>query len=246
MIDAHVYVGESLYGAAYEPQCLLRHMDECGIAQAVLCPARPPTYDLQPANRYVAELVHEYAERFFGLARVDPWQRDTALANLREAREALGLHGLLLHPWEETFQISHRFVDPLVAYAGDEGMPVFVESGYAWLAHVHDVAELARRHPRVTVVGTHGMQLDASAYALVDIKRAMHDNANLLMETSGMYAAEFMEEIVNELGATRLVFGSHSPWFDLYLEVQRVRLMRVNQEQRAAITEGNIRRILRQ
>jgi predicted TIM-barrel fold metal-dependent hydrolase len=137
-------------------------------------------------------------------------------------------------------------VDPLVAYAAEQGMPVFVETGYAWLAHVLDVAELAKRHPEATVVATHGMQLDASAYALVDIKLAMCEHHNLLMETSGMYAADFLEEIVSELGAGRLIFGSHSPWFDLHLEVQRVRLLRVDAEQRAAILGGNIEGILRQ
>jgi len=244
VIDAHAYVGDSLYGTGQDPEALLRLMDECGIDQAVLCPAKPPTYDLPSANHFVARTVDHYADRFFGLARVDPWQKDQALEHLRRARESLGLNGLLLHPWEETFQISHVLVDPLVAWAAEQAMPVFVETGYAWLAHVQDVAELAGRHPEATVVATHGMQLDASAYALVDIELAMREHDNLLMETSGMYAADFMERIVDEFGAHRLVFGSHSPWFDLHLEVQRVELLRVDPRERAAITRGNTVRIL--
>jgi predicted TIM-barrel fold metal-dependent hydrolase len=245
VIDAHAFVGESLYGAGQSPEALLRLMDDCCIDQALLCAARPPEYHLQPANRRVAQAIKAHLDRFFGLARVDPWQKERALSDLREARESLGLSGLLLHPWEETFQASDPLLDPLVAHAADHHMPVFIETGYPWLAHVLDVAELARRHPQAVVIATHGAQLDASAYALVDIRVAMREQPNLLLETSGMYAAEFMEEIVSEYGAERLIFGSHTPWLDLHLEVERMRLLNVTEPQRTAITHDNIANLLR-
>jgi len=240
VVDAHAYVGPSLFGLNQSPDDLLRTMDACEIECACLCPNRPPDYDLRTANIYVAEAIRATPDRFFGWARVDPWQGAGALDELRRARESLSLNGLMLHPWEETFQIADRLVDPLVEYAGEQRMPVMVETGYAWVSGPLDTAELANRHPDVTIIATHGMQLDSSAFALVDASLAMQNNKNLIMETSGLYASEFMENLVGELGETRFVFGSHSPWFDLRLEVERVRLLDLPPSQKEALIGANI------
>jgi hypothetical protein len=237
-------VGDSLYGQGQSADALLRSMDACGVDQAVLCPCKPHDYNLLSATHHVARLVRQHPSRFFGLARVDPWQGASALDELRRAYETFGLHGLLLHPWEETFQISLPLVDPLIAYAAEQGLAVWAEMGYPWLAQVFDVAELAARHPRARIVATHGLQLDSSAFALVDAELAMRQCDNLLMETSGMYAAELMEKLVTELGAERLIFGSHTPWLSLQLELARVQLLDLTQDQKQAVLCTNARRLL--
>jgi len=244
IIDAHAYIGNSLFGYEQSAEELLHLMDRCGIDKAVLCPSRPREYHLWPANQMVALTVEKHPDRFYGLARVDPWQGKLALEDLIHAREDLGLHGLLLHPWEESFQIASPLVDPLVSCAAEQKMPIFVETGYALVSHPLDVAELAARYPEVNFIGTHGLQLDSSAFALVDAERAMRDCDNLIMETSGMYASEVMENLVHELGETRLIFGSHSPWLDLELELERVKLLNLRGDQLDAILGGNIKRIL--
>jgi predicted TIM-barrel fold metal-dependent hydrolase len=214
-------------------------MEKCGIDQAALCPNKPRDYDLLAATHFVAQTVRQHPDRFFGFARVDPWQGQGAAEHLKWAYETWGVHGLLLHPWEETFRIADSILDPLIDYAADHGLLVLAEIGYPWLAHVWDVAELAKRHPSANIVGTHGLQLDSSAYALVDVELAMRECGNLLLETSGMYAGEFMEKLVQELGAHRLIFGSHTPWLNLELELARIQHLDLTPEQRQAILYTN-------
>ncbi len=245
IVDAHAYVGESLFGLTRSIETLLHTMDRLGIDAAVLCPNRPKGYRLQPANESVARAVAEHPTRFYGFARVDPWQGEAALEDLRRSRHELGLHGLLLHPWEEQFQISTALVDPLVEFAASEGMPVMVETGYPLLSHPLDVAELASRHPTATFVATHGLQLDSSAFALADAEVAMRECENLIMETSGMYAPGLMEMVVCDLGVERLLFGSHSPWLDTELELHRVLRLGLTEVQRDAVLGANIQRLLR-
>jgi predicted TIM-barrel fold metal-dependent hydrolase len=244
IVDAHAYIGDNLYGGGQGAEELLQLMDACGIDQAVIAPHRPPGYVLWPANLAVAEAVRAHPDRFFGMVRVDPWQGRHALDDLQRAHEVFGARGLLLHPWEEHFQISSLNVDPLVNYAAVHGMFIIVEAGYPLVSHPLDIAEIAHRHPDAVLIATHGLQLDSAAFALTDAELAMRECQNLLMETSGMYAPETMENLVRDLGSHRLLFGSHSPWLNLRLEVERARLLNLQPAQQEDVLGGNILRLL--
>lgn len=244
IVDAHVYVGDSLFGTGQNIDDLLREMDKLRIDQSVLVPNRPRQYDLLPANRMVAELVERHPDRLYGWARIDPWQGEEALRQLKQAVEEMALIGLALHPWEEHFQISDRLVDPLMEYAAQQRFPVLVEMGYPLLAHPMDLAELARRHSDVTFIGTHGLQLDSAAFALRDAETVMRECGNIIMESSGMYAPEVMENIVKELGADRLIFGSHAAWLNLEFELARIQYLKINKEQKNDVCCNNILRLI--
>ncbi len=243
-IDAHAYVGDSLFGQSRTPQTLLREMDRLDIERAVLCPHLPPKYDLSLANRAVAAAVRDHPQRFYGWVRVDPWQGSCALAELKRGIEEYGLNGLLLHPYEELFQISEHIVDLLLEYAQQKGLPVMIESGYALLSHPLDVAELAGRFPQVRIIATHGLQMDDAGFALTDADLAMRECPNIVMESSGMYAPDNMLAVVDKLGLERLLFGSHSPWMDLEFEVERIQRLALDDRQKAAVFGGNILRVL--
>ena len=243
IVDAHVYVGPSLFGQDQSLSDLQRRMEVCGVEKAVLFPNRPPTYHLSPANDLVAQAISSDPERFFGFCRVDPWQGSAAMDELKRGREELNLHGLLLHPWEEQFQVASPLLSSLLEYAAEHALPVFIETGYPLFAHPLDVAEVAKRYPETTFIGSHGLQLDSSAFALVDAELAMFECENLVMETSGMYAPAVMEKVVQELGAQRLIFGSHSPWHNMQFEVERVKRLNLDTEQTAAVLGGNMLRV---
>ncbi|MDR3574372.1 MAG: amidohydrolase family protein [Anaerolineaceae bacterium] len=244
IVDAHAYIGESLFGQSRSPEELLAEMDRLGIDKAVLCPNKPLTYQLESANRLVADSVRQHPDRFLGWVRVDPWQGQGALAELKNGIENLNLNGLLLHPYEELFQISDRRVDALLAYAGQRGLPVMVETGYHLLSHPLDLAELAHRFPGVTLIGTHGLQMDDAGFALTDSDLAMRECPNIIMESSGMYAPDNMLGVVENLGQSRLLFGSHSPWLSLEFELERCQRLNLSAEQKQAVLGGNILKLL--
>ncbi len=244
IIDAHAYVGPSLFGLSRTIDDLLRAMDGLGIDMAVLCPSRPPDYALGPANKWVAKAIGEHRDRFYGWARVDPWQGAAALQDLEHAHQDLGLHGLLLHPWEELCPLSEKAYDPLVDYAAEHNLPVLIETGYPLVSHPLDVAEVANRHPKAKLIGTHGLQLDSSAFALLDAETAMRECPNLHMESSGMYAFGVMETVVHELGSGRLIFGSHSPWLNAELELARIKRLSLTPAKLQAVLCDNIEQLI--
>lgn len=244
IVDGLTFLGESLFGYRATAAELLARMDEAGIGRAVICPVRPRGYHLGPANEHVADAVREHADRLVGFARVDPNLGDDAVREAYSALGQLGLSGLFLHPWEETYRVSAPLVDPVVEVARQRHVPVIVAAGYPWLSEGLQLGELARRFPDVTLIATNGGQINISGLGQTDVELALADNANLLVQTAGVYREDFLEGVAARFGPERLVFASGFPLMDPRLELRRVQWANFDEAAKAAILGGNLERLL--
>jgi predicted TIM-barrel fold metal-dependent hydrolase len=218
---------------------LVEALDAAGIERAVVCPPRARGHGYEVENDGVAALARAHPERLVGFARVDPLAPGAA-AELERAL-GLGLRGLFLHPWEDAFAIADRAVDALV---GD--VPVIVATGYPWVSEGLQVGDLARRHPKTTVVATNGAQINISGLGQRDALLALEANPNLVIQTTGVYREDFLEGVVERLGPERVLFASGFPRFDPRLELLRVQWApNLDERARAAILAGNAARLLR-
>jgi predicted TIM-barrel fold metal-dependent hydrolase len=241
-IDSLTFLGDSLFGPSVTAAELLARLDEAEIDRAVVVPTRPRSYRLEEANEVVAEAVRAHPDRLVGFARVDPNLGDDAARELDRATRELGLRGLFLHPWEETFRIHDRRVDAVLEAADG---PVIVAAGYPWLSEGLQVGELAGRHPGRTFVATNGCQINISGLGQTDAELALTDNPNLVVQTGGVYREDFIEGIAARLGAERVLYASGFPLLDPRLEVLRVRWApNLDDEARAKILGLNAQRLL--
>lgn len=245
IVDSLTFVGESLFGPAATAAGLLERMDALGVEHAVVCPLKPRAYHLGAANEAVAEAVRRHPGRLTGYARVDPNLGEEACAELERALLELGLTGLFLHPWEETFRVGGPLVDPVLEIARRHSAPAIVAAGYPWLSEGLQIGELARRFPDVTIVATNGAQMNISGLGQDDAELALAANANLMAQTAGVYREDFIEGVAARLGAERMLFASAYPLLDPDLEILRVRWAPgLDEEQRALILGGNAERLL--
>jgi len=242
-VDSLTFVGESLFGPRATVDELLRMLDETEIERAVVCPFRPRSYRLEEANDAIAAVVERHPDRLIGFARVDPNLGDAAAGELARATGELGLHGLYLHPWEETFRVNDTRVDELL---DGFALPVIVAAGYPWLSEGLQLGELARRHPDVRVIATNGCQINISGLGQTDAELALATNPNLVVQTTGVYREDFIEGVSARFGPERLLYASGFPLFDPRLEVLRVRWApNLGEGDRALVLGGNADRLLR-
>jgi len=178
-----------------------------------------------------------------GLVRVDPLLGEEAQAEAERGLAELGLAGIFLHPWEETFGIADARVDPVVEVARAHQAPVLVAAGYPWLSEGLQVGELASRFPDVAFVATNGLQINISGLGQTDAELALADNDNLALQTSGVYREDFLEGVVRRFGANRLLFASAYPRFEPELEVKRAQWAAFSADERDAILHGNATRL---
>ena len=243
IIDGRVHIGEGLFGVRLGADDLLRGMDDLHIDKAVLAPLRPRDYHLASQNEFVAATVGRHPDRFLGICRVDPWQGEEAVAELRRSVTLLGLRGVYLNPWEENYQINDEVVHPVIREAERLGVPVTINAGQVRVSHPVQVADLAAAFPKVTFIAANGGNLNISGMLLGEARTMLERCPNVIIETSGTYREDFLEEVMTEVGGNRVVFASGAPYFEPTFEMERLLCAHLDDEAKAAMASGNIRRI---
>jgi uncharacterized protein len=222
IVDACVYLGRSRYGGELTRASAMADAAELGVRTIVATPAAPPDRDLPAATAGLLCAAEENTGpiRLAVLARIDPWQPGA----LEAAEQALaaGSVGIFLHPWEETFRINdHDLLGPLLRLLAAVGKPVVAEAGFPWVSEPAQLADLAARHPEVRVVGTRGGHMNMSGLSGQTALRALRTAPNLHLLTSGVYRQDWLRDVVDELGAERLCYGSLAPVLEPRLELLR-------------------------
>jgi predicted TIM-barrel fold metal-dependent hydrolase len=242
VVDSLAFFGPSLFGGGQGRPELEQLMSDLNVDRCVAIAARPPEYDLSPANEAVAALTSSSGGRIVGLVRVDP-NRSDAAGNVRYGLDELNLRGLFLHPGEEHFRITDGRVIAAVEECASRGCPVVVASAYPWLSEALQVADLARRFPGIPFVMTNGGQFNISGMGQLDALLALDMCPNLMIQTTGVYRQDFLERVASNLGADRIMFGGGSPVFDARYEILRVRLANLDAGSREAILGGTASRV---
>lgn len=243
IIDGRVYLGASLFQYGQTVSELLENMDRLSIDQAVLVPVKPRNYHLEPANDLVAEPALTHPDRFLHICRVDPWQEELALAEVRRCVQERNACGIYLDPWEENFQINDEIVFPIVETASHHQKPILINAGHGRVSHPSQISDLASQFPKVKFVASNGGQINISGGLLGEARRMLETCPNVVIETAGTYREDFLEEIVTEVGEESVLFASGSPIYDQEFEMARVRFAHLEEEQKQKLWATNALRI---
>jgi predicted TIM-barrel fold metal-dependent hydrolase len=239
IIDAHVSLGRGEH-LSLDVGDLLSLMDEAHIAQAVATSVdRFVAVDNREGNDFLLSCVRQHPDRIVGLAAVNPWYGQRAVAELRRALDE-GLLGLFLYPNYQGFRLSDHIVDPLLEVVAELDLPVYAHSGTAGIAEPLHVTELARRFPSVNFIMGHGGSSDYGE----DAVRALEFADNVWLETSRNGPANFNFWKVRNVWS-RAVFGSSTPEYIPAIEIETLCDIFQDDAQQEAILARNIRRVFK-
>ncbi|MEW6250838.1 MAG: amidohydrolase family protein [Planctomycetota bacterium] len=212
-IDVHGHIGLAAAGAApatrislYASACRL---DLVLISNSAAAPP-PAGGDTSEVEANVATLAACQAHpRLAALYWVRPGQLDSNVHAFTGALRTEPFLGAAFAPAEGGFDAADRLLDPYVAAVGAAGKPVFFCVSSDARATPGKIHELARRHPKVSIVlclcgaaeAPRAAALDVVAYAL------RQQNADLYIDTSHAGAAE-IATAVGAVGAERVLFGT--------------------------------------
>jgi predicted TIM-barrel fold metal-dependent hydrolase len=241
-VDGLLFLGASHFGYRLDAADALAGMDAVGTDVAIAAPVHPHRGDFTAANDALAEVASRSDGRLIPLCRVDPWEGEAAIGELRRA-VGQGARGLFLHPSEERFRINDDvLVRPIVECAADLAVPVMVAAGYHLFAEPLQLGAAAEWTPDNTFVLTNGGQFNISGMSQFDAQLAL-GNANVHVHTSGMYREDFLEGVVANFGPERLLFATAAPLFTMEYERLRVELAHFSTAEAELILGGNTARI---
>lgn len=241
IIDFHTHVDHAeVYGWFDPPEKLIPLLDEADIDLAAIM-----TYvDLPGSNpgaiELIADAVARYPDRLVGFVRLDPNHTEAARAALDRAVLDFGFRGLKLHP---TTTLAHPAADPTVALmerCAELSVPVLFHCGDDPYTTPQAIEAGAARVPACTVVMGHmGGYFHAD-----DAIAAASRQSNLVLETSAMPYPQKIAEAVRIVGAERVVYGSDGPGCHPALEVEKIRMLRLDPADERAVLGDNAARLL--
>jgi predicted TIM-barrel fold metal-dependent hydrolase len=177
-------------------------MGELGIEHAALF-----TYDglLRPAREHNDSLARYAAAapgRFAAFATVDPRDRRAA-AEIERCVTQHAMRGVKLHPWLQGFSAHEPGLDGVCEVAAAHRLPVLFHDGTPPFSTPLQLATLARRHPRTTVVLGHGGLHDLWREAAAAVEAS--PNVHICLCATPPYA---MRRLIEILPPERILFGT--------------------------------------
>lgn len=259
IIDCHVHTWDWLgftpdgEGSAYWEHCLA-WAERFDATYVVSCPrphGRRLTHDPDPdpeylhtANEEVFELVQQSRGRAHGLCYVNPRYTDASLAEMEEWIGRRGFVGLKLLTAVHCHQPE---LDPLVEWCAARRVPV---CQHTWLKATGNgagestpmmFAELARRHPDAIMVMYH------TGGDFVYGAKAARGVENVYCDIGGADAVDgYLEQLVQHVGADRVLFGSDLPGRSLVSQLSKVIGARLSDADKEKILYANMAGILAQ
>ena len=166
----------------------------------------------------------------------------------REARAELELYdarrtfvGIKLHPSSHKYPIAGDAYRPVLEFAAARRLIVL---SHTWGKSAYDrpelLAEVAARYPEITFLAGH------SGHGEFDqCMRVAREHANVYLELTAAYAVRgLIEQMVETVGAHKIVFGCDLPWFDPHYAIGCIVMAHISDEARRAILRQNALRIL--
>ncbi|MBC8357134.1 MAG: amidohydrolase family protein [Planctomycetes bacterium] len=226
--------------AAIERLCVFLHVG-LGTADAAT------EANLRENPEVIVAPLKQWPEMLLGMMRLNPMDVRRSLDALnRWMRDGPMVGVYFASSKQASLPCNHRNFDPLVQKIDELGGVImqhtwFKTSGKdsAGESTPSELAELAQRFPEIKFLCAHaGGEWEKGI-------RAIRAHPNILAETSGFDAtAGFIDMAVRELGADRVVFGSHLPSRSLGTELSKVLSADISATDRKKIFGENLRRLL--
>ena len=249
IIDAHGHISNTSYGNIEQ---YLETQEKAGISHGIVVPGgtvdvrRMADYisgrikpdNLVPDNDYVAQAAATYQGRISGFAMIDPHAAN-ALQEL-EQRFKAGFKGLKLSPMTHQFSFASRAVAELVSLCGDYNYPVYSHVVYNPGSCTAKYIALAKQFPKTNFILGHMGFGPADQEGLEAAKKL----DNFFLETS---SGSFLhiKESVKKAGASKIIFGSEFPLSHPQVELTKIMLLEISDDERDKILGLNIQSLLR-
>jgi uncharacterized protein len=240
IIDCHCHAGKGDImtapwntDAPIEPY--LRRARAAGIAKTVVFPLFHTDYDA--ANAQLAKIIARYPSRLIGFAFVHA-ARDAGriFGMVQHSVTSWGFRGIKVHGHEA--MATREVCETARAFR----LPVLFD--VAGQAYVIDM--LAAQFPEVNFIIPHLGSFADDWRVHQQVVDQLVRFPNVYGDTSGVRRFDYIVQAVKRAGAHKVLFGSDGPWLHPGVELHKIRLLGLPQQQEALILGGNALRLLRQ
>jgi hypothetical protein len=191
--------------------------------------------DLYRMNRKVIR-IGERNKHVVPLARVSPSDKKTN-AQLRSWFASGLVGGIKIHPSMDRIPVTSPRYRQVLELVDDFGKVAVVHCGrWQKVSGYRFVLDAARKYPNAKLVAAHmgGNELDNTKGAIEGARNVR----NVFLDTSNCRISLMIQLAVKQIGADRLVFGSDTPWGNVYSNLYTVTEADISHRDKQKILNG--------
>ncbi len=244
-VDINAYFGHWPFWDLPHTSCddLVSLMDRNQIDSAAALSLRGVMVDWKAGNDETLAAAKKHAGRLIPMATMSPFMNG-GRDELRRLSDA-GMKGIRLFPSFHSYSLDSDFVDEVCRAAAERKMPVVIPTrpmmNWRFKAiPVESIGAVIARHPGTTFLIS-GPNYLIEYQALVKVMRA---NANVVYEISCLQGFDSVVNLVGEVGADRVLFGTGAVLNYPACNVAKLENAEITQSQREQIASKNAMRIL--
>ena len=190
-------------------------------------------------NEVAYKAMQKYPGRIEGCVYVNPLEPDCL--DLIDKYVKLGFKAIKLQPLRHDYCADSESVDPILDKADEHRIPVCIHSGHPPYSLPWQIGLLAERHPNCKVLMIHmghghGVYIDAA------LKMARR-YPNIYLEMSGMPMHTKIKEAYDTVGHDRIMFGTDGPFHHPTVEMQKVLMCGVDEQDLEDIFYNNAKKL---
>lgn len=243
VVDAHAHLGP--YARFFIPSpdaaSMVAVMDRCGVSRVVLSAHLALVEDAARGNELTARTTERHPGRLLGYVVANPHQ--DLEAELRRWADHPGMVGVKLHPDLHEYPLDGPAYEPVWEHAARTGTPVLTHTwGHSRFSGVELVGPVANRHPDVSILAGHAGAMRETFPEMMLIAR---ECANVYLEICGtFFTGQWLRQMVETVGADRVVYGSDFPFIDMRYSIGRVVFADLPLAARQAVLGGTMTALL--
>ena len=219
---------------------MLRAMDAVGIDVSCLFSIFYP--DGTTGNDLAARFIARHPDRFLGFACVSPMMPERMIPELARAIDELHFVAIKLYPPYTPWPFNQAPWHPVYRFADERGLAVILHTDHFENNRPRYFEDIAPAYPNARFVAGHsGNVPEARTEAIA----AARKYPNVYLETCSTYRTPgVIEQLVEEAGADRVLFGSDIPLMDPRSQIGKIITARISDQDKRRILGDNARRVL--
>jgi len=206
IFDCHTHWG-IVYGDrdGHDPSAWLQMLDRYNVSHAIVLGHRGIVDAGETAHDHddVAAVCARSGGRMIQFLTVHPSQGNKAVDEAVRCLDQHGARGMKFHPWIQGETIAQPVMDELAELAAARGVPLYFHDGTPSYSMPSQMAGLARRHPRTTVVLGHSGLVEHWREGIDAVRRC----PNVWACLCGVHPAA-IREYIKSCDVSRLLWGS--------------------------------------
>lgn len=242
VLDCHAHLGPWLNFRMpeYSADAIVRVMQQVGIDRSYVSPMSWMV-DEQLGFRQLDDAASRFPRQIVGVPVANPNRPDQAIALLEDWDARFGIKIVKIHPDAHEYSLRWDGYREILEAAADR----WVVLTHTWLgspwSSPADLAHLAERFPGTTFLAGHsGGPVNGVRESIAVASR--HPNVYLDL-TGSLVLDGVIEWMVDELGASRVLFGTDAAFLDPRPQLGRVVMARIGADEKRQILGDNLKRI---